>query len=252
MSMGTSTGTGTSLNTSAFASDWAAGELEGAVRGRHAVRQYTDEPISAEDRAALEREVAICNELGNLHMGLVWDEPEAFDSALAHYGKFTGVRNYLVVAGAPANDLERRAGYWGERFVLTAQRLGLNTCWVALTFKRRYVRAHLAKGDQMVLVVAFGHGATQGVQHKSKPAEDVCSPADGPDWFRRGVEWALLAPTAINQQKFRIELTDGTAGAKPQVAVRDLGGSYSKVDQGIVSLHFELGAGTDNFAWANI
>ena len=240
------------MSTNAFASDWAAGELEQAVRGRHAVRQYTDEPISAEDRAALEREVAACNELGNLHMALVWDEPEAFDSALAHYGKFTGVRNYLVVAGAPARDLERSAGYWGERFVLTAQRLGLNTCWVALTFKRRYVRAHLAKGDQMVLVVAFGHGATQGVQHKSKATADVCSPADGPEWFRRGVEWALLAPTAVDQQKFRIELTEGTDGAKPQAAVRDLGGSYSKVDQGIVSLHFELGAGADNFVWANI
>ena len=184
------------MSTNAFASDWAAGELEQAVRGRHAVRQYTDEPISAEDRAALEREVAACNELGNLHMALVWDEPEAFDSALAHYGKFTGVRNYLVVA--------------------------------------------------------FGHGAMQGVQHKSKATADVCSPADGPEWFRRGVEWALLAPTAVDQQKFRIELTEGTDGAKPQAAVRDLGGSYSKVDQGIVSLHFELGAGADNFVWANI
>lgn len=46
-----------------------------------------------------------------------------------------------------------------------------------------------------------------------------------------------LAPTAINQQKFEIALKeDGT------VEVIDKGGIFSKVDKGIVTYQFEVGA----------
>lgn len=233
-----------------FATDWEPKELERAVRERHAVRQFTDEPVAADVRDALEREVAACNAAGNLHMRLVWDDPQAFDSAMAHYGKFSGVSNYLVIAGAPADDLDERGGYWGERVVLLAQHLGLNSCWVALTFKRRHVRALLQSGDRMVLVVALGHGSNAGHPHKSKSPADVApSAADAPAWFRRGVEWTLLAPTANNQQHFRIEL-EQAAGSTPRVKATSTGGPYSKVDLGIARLHFELGAGRDSFSWA--
>lgn len=226
-------------------------DIKTAIESRHSVRQYTEEPISGETRALLEQEVATCNSRGNLHMKLVWDEPEAFDSAMAHYGKFSGVRNYLVIAGAPASDLEERGGYWGEHVALWAQELGLSTCWVAMTFKRRYVRAHLEKGDQMVLVVALGHGATRGVVHKSKAVSDVSNAtAPSPEWFSHGVECALLAPTAMNQQSFFITLTGGTdASGLPTVRLENKGGAYSKVDLGIVRYHFEVGAGEGNFSW---
>ena len=64
-----------------------------------------------------------------------------------------------------------------------------------------------------------------------------------PAWFRSGMEAALLAPTATNQQKFLLTL-DGNA-----VQAEATGGFYSKVDLGIVKYHFEIGAGTDHFTW---
>ena len=135
---------------------------EEAIRQRHSVRQYTDEPISEADRAALREEIARCNAEGGLHMSLVCDEPEAFAGGLAHYGSFRGVTDYLVIAGKPAPDLGERAGYYGEKVVLLAQKLGLNSCWVVLTFKKRLVRKMIAKDDKLVIVIALGHGATQG------------------------------------------------------------------------------------------
>lgn len=77
-----------------------------------------------------------------------------------------------------------------------------------------------------------------GNQRKSKTADQVTSGGEErPDWFQYGVEMALLAPTAINQQKFEIQyLTDGT------VNIRDKGGVFSKVDLGIVKYHFQVGA----------
>ena len=49
---------------------------------------------------------------------------------------------------------------------------------------------------------------------------------------------ALLAPTAINQQKFAINL-----GADEAVEFVDKGGVLSQVDIGIVKYHFEVGSG---------
>lgn len=48
----------------------------------------------------------------------------------------------------------------------------------------------------------------------------------------------------MNQQKSTFELKGGDV-----VHVRAGFGFFTKVDFGIVKLHFELGAGSDNFAW---
>lgn len=61
--------------------------------------------------------------------------------------------------------------------------------------------------------------------------------SDMPDWFAKGMEAALLAPTAVNQQKFYIMLEDGKASGR---AGR---GFYTKMDLGIVKYHFEVATG---------
>lgn len=74
---------------------------------------------------------------GGLHIQLVLEEPRAFNSAMAHYGKFSGVRNYVALVGKKGPELQERCGYYGEKIVLCAQQRGLNICWVAMTYKKR-------------------------------------------------------------------------------------------------------------------
>jgi len=217
-----------------------------AMRQRHSVRQYRDTPLPAEVRDRLQAEIEACNREGDLHLQLIADEPGAFTGALAHYGRFSGVANYIAVVGKPAPDLEERAGYYGERLVLLAQQLGLNTCWVALSFSKRKTRYTLDDGEKLLLVIALGYGAGPGVPHRSKPMSRLVR-CDGPmpEWFRLGAEYAMLAPTAVNQQKFLLELTAG--GAVRATALR---GPWSRLDLGIVKYQFEQAAGPENFTWA--
>lgn len=217
-------------------------ELMEAIRSRHSVRQYTDKPIPPETLAALAAEVSRCNEAGGLHIQLVHDEPEAFRGVLAHYGKFRGVRNYLALVGPKGAD--EKLGYYGERLALEAVRLGLDTCWVALTFRKGKCPVAVAPGEKLVCVVALGYGQTHGVPHQSKSLSEVCrAEGDLPEWFRSGVEAALLAPTATNQQKFLLTLSGD------RVKAESTGGFYARVDLGIVKYHFEVGAGQDHFTW---
>ena len=220
-----------------------------AIRQRHSVRAFQARPLEPAAKEDLAQLVAQCNAAGHLHMQLVTDEPKAFDCFLSHYGKFTGVANYLALCGQPAPDLDERLGYWGEKVVLRAQQLGLNSCWVGLTFTKVQGAYTLEAGEKLRLVIALGYGTSEGKQHKSKRPDQVSrSLLPGgeavPEWFQAGVEAALLAPTAVNQQKFRFTLHDDhTVGATAGI------GFFSKVDLGIAKLHFEIGAAPAEVVW---
>lgn len=102
----------------------------------------------------------------------------------------------------------------------------------------------IEKGETLCIVISLGYGETQGVPHKSKSIAQVTkTDKEMPDWFKNGVEAALLAPTAMNQQKFMFTLSGRKVSAKAGM------GFYTKLDLGIVKYHFEIGAGKDNFEW---
>lgn len=220
--------------------------MKKAMLERHSVRSYKPEPLTPSEVAFLEEEISRINAEGGLHVQLIRNEPKAFSGRLAKYGKFQGVENYLVVAGKADGTLSERAGYYCEQLVLKAQTIGLNTCWVGLSYSRVPDTYVLAEGERIVCYIAIGHGQTQGVGHKVKTAEQVSNAEGAPEWFAKGVEAALLAPTAVNQQKFRLEFqAPRTVVAK---RVFSLVG-YTKLDLGIVKCHFEIGAGKENFDW---
>lgn len=209
-----------------------------AIKARHSVRQYEDQPIDAEILQELRAETDACNQESGLHIQLVTGEPNAFSSFMAHYGSFRGVTNYIALVGPKGSELDEKCGYYGERMALKAQQLGLNTCWVALTYRKTPGAFQIAAGEKLAAVIAFGYGTNQGVPHKSKAISEVSNVSDStPDWFRSGVEAALLAPTAMNQQKFVFTYADEKVSAKAGM------GFYAKMDLGIVRCHFELGSG---------
>lgn len=226
--------------------------LSEAIRTRHSVRKYKPESIDRAVLDALRQQIAAANEDGRLHIQLVTDEPKAFAGRMS-YGKFSGVRNYLVMAGEKCDDFDERVGYYGERLVLFAQTLGLNSCWAGLTYTKIPGTYSLGKDEKVACYIALGYGETQGVQHKSKSVGEVSNASeDTPEWFDRGVQAALLAPTAVNQQKFFIEYLGTSGEGLPKVSIRkgvSLFG-YTRMDMGIAKLHFEIGAGTENFEWA--
>ncbi len=208
-----------------------------AINYRHSVRQYLEKPIDDETIKELKKEIDLCNQESGLHIQLVLNEPKAFDCFMAHYGKFSGVKNYIALIGKKGKSLDELCGYYGERIVIKATQLALSTCWVAISYKKIPSAFAINKGEKLVVVIALGYGKTNGVMHKSKTINQVSNASEEtPDWFNQGVELALLAPTAMNQQKFKIIYDQNTVTFKSGV------GFYSKVDLGIIKYHFEVGS----------
>lgn len=223
-----------------------------AIEARHSVRKYKDDPIPEDVLTVLRNKVLEINKAAGLHVQLVTDEPKAYSGIMA-YGSFSGVRNYFVMAGKKADDLDERIGYYGEQLVLLAQTLGLNTCWTGLSYSKVPGTYELKDGEKIGCYIALGYGQTQGSGHKVKDIRDISNASDlTPKWFRKGVDAALLAPTAVNQQKFFIEYVGFKDYSKlPKVAAKPVFSmiGYSKMDLGIVKYHFELGAGKESFEW---
>ena len=221
-------------------------DLFGAIESRHAVRAYRETPVERELLDRIRKEVSSVNSETSLHFQVVENEERAFSGFLAHYGKFDGVRNYIALVGEKRPGLDEAVGYYGERLVLFMQTLGINTCWVGMTFSKMPGASTVNPKEKLVATIAFGYGRTSGVSHKLKDFSKVSLTAesDAPEWYRAGIRAALLAPSALNRQKFRFSLNgDGTVSAKPGF------GFYTKVDLGIAKLHFEIGSGRDSSVW---
>ncbi len=214
-----------------------------AMYERNSVRRYTDEPLNATHVGVLNDAIEKVNSESGLNFSLVTNEPEAFSSKMASYGHFSGCTDYIVAAGEKGRDED--IGYYGEKLVLLAQSIGVNSCWVALSYNKGKVNPDLKKGEKVYVVISLGYGVNQGKQHTNKPLNDLCE-CDGemPEWFKNAVKAAMTAPTAMNQQKFRFILNGDTVRSKALI------GPYSKLDLGIVKYHFELGAGEHGFNWS--
>ena len=225
--------------------------IQEAIEARHSVRAFKEQPLAAEVAKVLEEQIDLLNREGGLHIQLIQNEPKAFQGTLAKYGKFRNVQSYLVMAGQKADDLDERVGYYGEHLVLLAQTLGLNTCWVGLSYSKVPGTYVLDEGEKIVCYIALGYGETQGTGHKIKTVEQVSNASDAtPSWFRKGVEAALLAPTAVNQQRFSFEYVGEKNGQHQVRAKRGFSLiGYTQLDLGIAKYHFEVGAGKVEFEY---
>lgn len=222
--------------------------LSEAILARHSVRSYRDIPLSAPLAARLREEIDACNATGSLRIRLIENEGEALGGLLARRCGFVNACNYFALVGERARDLDERIGWFGEHLALVAQTLGLNTCWVGGSYSARAVRraAKLERGERLVAILAVGYGAEAGEAHESRPMREVFrSGRTLPEWFGHGLKAALLAPTAMNQQRFRFTLLPDS-----RVSAKSMGGPCSHIDLGIACYHFQLAAGEDSFRWA--
>ncbi|MCR5509627.1 MAG: nitroreductase [Lachnospiraceae bacterium] len=210
-----------------------------AIRARHSVRNYKPERIGEEIAGKLRDKIEELNRESGLHLQYIEDAGKTYNKLLNRTAGLDSAPSVIACVGREdIKDLDEKVGYYGEKLVLYAQDLGLNTCWAGI-FSRKKIPVAVDPGEKLVISIAIGYGENQGQEHRSKPVDQISQSAkERPEWFEKGVEMALLAPTAMNQQKFLIKLNEDES-----VEFIDKGGFFSKVDLGIVKCHFEIGSG---------
>lgn len=222
------------------------------IRERHSVREYAGGPLDQAEFDALGAVVRECARESGLDIQLVGDNPEVFN-VIARFGLIRGCRTHVAFVvddakapGATRVAVDEAIGYWGQKIVLAAQDMGLNTCWCALC-SRKKSHAVVAPGKKIRLIIAVGHGKTQGFPRKTKSVEALSSVecAKAPAWFAVAMEAAQLAPTAMNNQNFKITLlSDGKT-----VRIDAPQSGLNVIDEGIVRCNFEIAANEAGADW---
>ena len=144
-----------------------------AINLRHSVRNYIDKEIELDTANILKEFIGEVSKQSGLNIQLILNEPKAFDCQMAKYGRFKGVKNYIAFVGTRSKEVDEKIGYFGEKIVLKAQTLGLNTCWVALTYKKIKSAIKLEKGEKIIIVISLGYGVDNGKNRKSKNIKQV-------------------------------------------------------------------------------
>ena len=217
--------------------------IKEAARTRHMVRKYSDKPIPENIIELLNERISSLNAKYGVNMSLVTGSGKALWGVMRLFVA-KGVNNYLLLSAPASPKASELLGYCGIDIALYAQSLGLNSWWVSGTFNKAEAAKKSSNDAVSAGIIVLGYGLDQGAEHKSKKPFEVSSYAGiAPEWFKDGVSYALLAPTAMNKQAFMIK------GVGDTVCITCSNGAFSDIDKGIVKYHFEIGAGVDNFAW---
>ena len=152
-------------------------------------------------------------------------------------------------------------GVRGCRTPKDANRKDWNRFWLQITQRNRFWGKTGINGsscgfqgndEKLCCMIALGYGDDPGRNLKRKTVEQVSNASDiTPAWFKKGVEAALLAPTAVNQQKFSFEyigMKNNRHIVKASKGFSLIG--YTKMDLGIAKCHFEVGEGDNVFDWS--
>lgn len=216
--------------------------IEELIKNRHSVRKYKNVSLNDSDISKINEILKEINK-NDLSFELVTNK-NIFKNIILGYGFIKDCNNYIILGGKDDFLLEEKVGYYGEELVLKLLDLGINSCFVGGTYKKKKVKNNLPSGYRNVLVLAVGYGINSGSLAKTKTFDEISLSKEVPDWYKRGIEMVLFAPSAVNQKKWEFEFV-----APDGVKIRSYGNFFPNVDLGIAKYHFEIGAGKENFKW---
>lgn len=209
--------------------------LYGAIPKRYSCRSYAGAP-SAADWASLSY-AAQRYALPGTRLILQTVAPELFTGIMLGYGKITGCTTAAVLTVSLGDPLGRvHAGILGEAFCLEATALGLGTCWVSGTYRRKRLDLPLKPDEAVLAVIAVGRPAKAELpeNRRRKSLNRLCKddPTLWPEEFRLAAAAVQAAPSAMNLQPWDMLLEDGSLS----LAVPD----RQQLELGIAACHAEL------------
>lgn len=230
-----------------------------SIKTRRSRRLFESRQVHPADGKRLKE---LCNDFRpypDTRAELIMNAPEeVFKGAVGHYGKIKGAVAFIAFLGDMESPyVNERVGYLGEGVILEATSLGLDTCWVGGFFKPD-VAAKLAgihRGERVLAVTPVGYAKRDisleekimtgfGRTHRRKQLAELVSgmkEVNRPLWIVKALEAARLAPSAVNRQPWRFEVTENSIAISVDNE-KDSYGISKRLDCGIAMLHLELGA----------
>ena len=227
-----------------------------AAQKRRSRRAFLNTPLPAQLVADIEKMVNEINATYGSNLQLVFDNGRAFEGIARNYGLLSGVRNFIGIVCKTGDAVdEEKNGFAAELFVLKLEELGLNSCWIGLTYDKNMCPVNIGPDEELSCTIVFGQTKKLNfrewlvgkfLHRTTKTTREffVTTEKNLPDWFLQGIECARIAPSTQNLQPVLFHYINGEVRA-------DLLDGGSPVDVGIAKLHFCIGAGGGSFGFGS-
>ncbi len=209
------------------------GRWASAVQSRRSHRAFASAP-APEALAGLEKLAKALS--GREAVIEIFDMPDNPVSAGIRKGT-----SCFAVIGRRSDADSAFAGYTGEAFMLECEALGVGTCWAWASCDRGAAQKLLPSGYKLDCVTPLGVPNDAPRERILKPLTQLTGLSEERlaallPWQRSALDFARIAPSAMNKQPWRFVVSDGVAAA------RRSGLLFAAHDCGIAALHLELGA----------
>ncbi len=243
------------------------------VKGR-SVRDFKETPVDAKILTELEKYVEDCKKLvpsidieAKFYAGD--DTYKRLYGIAGYQGVMIQAPNYLVIISEDKPQHLENAGYVGERTILKARDLGVDSCWVSYSDRDMVKKTlGLETDKEVVALIALGYGANHGqVEYAGKTGDNyskakITESSKGSNrisieemvfidkWGNSAnselleeralldaFSYARMAPSALNKQPWRFIVDGGRVILA--IDSENYEGSYiNKIDAGIMMLYF--------------
>lgn len=216
------------------------------IEKRISRRNFKDIMLKENDVVKLNEIIENINNESRLNIAVEVDAKQAFKGLTKSYGLFHGVNSAVVLKGQAGEDLFEKAGYYGEKLVLEATKLGFGTCWVGGSFDHNYFEYD---GEEVVCIIAIGY-VTKKLSIREKLIHNVLHNSDHhnndnlkatrviTEDEKMAFEAIQLAPSAKNRKVIKLNYIE------EEVVISTINDyHFDMVDLGIAKYHFELVTG---------
>ena len=229
------------------------------IEARRSRRRFDQKPLGSE---LLSQMATVCRNFKpfpSARSVLITESPDSvFKGAIGPYGKVKGAPAFVAFIGnMDSPNVYEQVGYTGEGIILEAGALNLATCWVAGFFRRKVVASltNIGENERVLSVTPIGYASEYlsleeklmtgfGLAHKRRALSGLVTShneSEWPQWIKPALEAARLAPSAINRQPWRFDVTDNSITVSVNTSRREYG-LPKRLCCGIVMLHIEVAA----------
>lgn len=230
-----------------------------AIFQRYSRRKYTGTPISDDLLDSLEELSKTFKPFNGARSLLMRSTPDKlFKGVIGSYGAVKNAPHFFALIGDMAEKhVQEASGYHGEALVLAATSKGIDTCWVGGFFRPEVVsnKLEMADHEKVMAVIPIGHAAEEKTKLERAMSDLIGSrrrralsdllylgSEDPSGWTMKAIGAARLAPSAVNRQPWRFNITDKSIEVYAHNGKSFSSSISPRLDCGIAMLHLELGA----------
>ncbi len=239
--------------------------IEEAVKKRYSVRNYLEQPIEEEIKAAVESFIASLSNPFGKKVNFHYLDPSGMENQqkLGTYGVIKGAKQYIGTTIKLEPLALEALGYEMEVLILYLANKGIGTCWLGGTFNRKAFANAMKVGEELFpIITPYGYPAEK--KHlKERAMRKMINADQRKDWkelffdtdfqtpltkeaagdLAFSLEMVRLGPSASNKQPWRILRKDNRwhfYEYKEPGYSKSFPYDIQRVDMGIAAAHFEL------------